>query len=155
MQKIPSMQLFSISFWVKDVPWFHNDAPIISFVNSQSNAGWVFDMQDDGKNVRFGLGTMNDGLVSAGIVPVGSTKFVHIVGTFDGSNVKMYRDGNVYNMTKIHGPYNPDPGVNLRIGLNAFDTQNSWAGSISDLRIYDRPLSDIEVRKIHNKCRNI
>lgn len=155
MQKIPSMQLFSISFWVKDVPWFHDDAPIISFVNSQSNAGWVFDMQDDGKNVRFGLATMSDGLVSAGVVPVGSTKFVHIIGTFDGSNIKMYRDGNLYNVTKIHGPYNPDPGVNLRIGLNAFDTQNSWAGSISDLRIYDRPLSDIEVRKIHNNTENI
>ncbi len=146
---------FSVSFWLKEEPWFNSYAPIISFTNPESNAGWVFDLQDNGQSVRFGVGTMNGTLSAPPKVPVNSTKYTHIVGTFDGSLARVYKDGVLFGSTKIVGNYNPDPKFHLRIGLDSFDFENSWAGNIDDLLIYSRALSENEVRDIHDNSASV
>lgn len=147
--------IFSISFWVKEEPWFDTYAPILSFINLESNAGWIFDVQDKAQNVRFGLGTFNGTITAPSSVPINSSNFTHITGTFDGSLAKVYKDGVLYATAKLPGTYNPDPKISLRVGLDSFDNENSWAGKIDDLRIYNRTISEKEIRTIYHNSGNV
>ena len=79
-------------------------------------------------------------------IPVNTDKFENIIGTFDGSSIKVYKDGLFYASANFAGTYNPDPKVSLRIGLDSFDNENSWAGSIDDLRIFNRSVTEEEVK---------
>jgi hypothetical protein len=131
---------FSVSFWVNQEPSFDTYAPIISFINSESNAGWIFDLQNDSSAVRFGVTNEGGDIISPNYVPLDGNRFVNIVGTFDGSSVKIYRNGNLYSSTNFTGSYNRDPKVALRLGLDSFDNENSWIGDIDDLLIYNRSI---------------
>jgi len=144
--KLPS---FSVSFWIKEPSWFESNSPVISNINSEETAGWKFNAIDDAKKLKFGVGTTN-GLVGPPPVEISTVRFNHIVGTFDGSNVILYKDGLPSGNIRINGTYNPDPQVSLRLGLDSFDTQNSWAGSLDDLLIYNRAISPEEVKRIYS-----
>ena len=146
---------FTISFWIKEEPWFNSYAPILSFINLESNAGWIFDLQDKAQKVRFGLGTMDGAIMAPPSVPIDSTNFTHITGTFDGTTAKVYKDGVLYGTAKLPGTYNPDPKISLRVGLDSFDNENSWAGNIDDLRIYNRTISENEIRSIYDNSANV
>jgi glucose/arabinose dehydrogenase len=146
---------FTISFWIKEEPWFESYAPILSFINLESNAGWIFDLQDKAQKVRFGLGTMDGTIAAPSSVPIDSSNFTHITGTFDGSTAKVYKDGVLYGTVKLPGTYNPDPKISLRVGLDSFDNENSWAGIIDDLRIYNRTMSEKEIRRIYDNSANV
>jgi glucose/arabinose dehydrogenase len=140
---------FSISFWIKRVDWFDSYAPVLSFINSDSTAGWIFDLREDGSSIRFGV-TNNEGKISfSANVHLDLNSYVNIVGTFDGSKIRIYRNGILASETAYSGQYNPDPGLKMRIGLDSFDNENSWAGGISDLKIFDRALQEREVKSLH------
>ena len=145
---------FSVSFWVKEPSWFTGDSPIISNINLDRTAGWIFDVVDEAKKIRFGLGTTS-GLVSPSPVGLGNFDFVNIVGTFDGSHIKLYENGLLAGNSRINGTYNPDPQVNLKLGLDSFDTQSAWAGSIDDLRIFNRAITESEIKQIYTNSSSI
>jgi glucose/arabinose dehydrogenase len=146
---------FSVSLWVKQEPWFKGYAPIISFVNSQMNSGWLLDVQDKGEKFRFGVASRTGSIVAAPEVPVDPSKFVHIVATFDGSTVKLFKDGILSGTTKFTGGYDPDPKVHLRIGLDSFDQAFSWPGKIDEFRFFNRPLSEQEVRELYENSTSV
>ena len=146
---------FSVSFWVKNEPWLNTYAPIIAYINTNSTAGWLFDFNPETKSIRFGI-TNNSGIVnSPASIPVNTDKFENIIGTFDGSSIKVYKDGLFYASANFTGTYNPDPKVNLRIGLDSFDNENSWAGSIDDLRIFNRSVTKEEVKEIYENSSSV
>jgi len=140
---------FTISFWINEEPWFTSRAPIISYINANSSAGWLFDLQDNGTAIRFGITDAKGEIVAPDYVQIEPDNFVNIIGTFDGSSIKIYKDGILYSTVNYTGTYNPVPGGNLRIGLNSFDNEDSWAGSIDELRIYNRTVSADEVKLIY------
>ena len=146
---------FSISFWVKGETWFDSYAPIIAYINGRSSAGWVLDTQDAGKAIRFGITTSDGEVISPKALPLDIGNFTHFVGTFDGSRITVYKDGELYASTNYTGPYNPDPKVPLRMGLNSFDTENSWAGAVDDLRIYHRSIGADEVKAIYDNSSKV
>ena len=77
-----SFDNFSISFWVKRSPWFDLYAPILSFLNSNSTAGWIFDLQENGSAVRFGVANGSGLLTAARTVQIDSDRYDNLVGTF-------------------------------------------------------------------------
>lgn len=149
------LNTFSISFWVNQPQWFQSYAPILAYTNSGSKAGWIFDVQDNGSAIHFGISTNNGTIISPNAIPVQNDTYVNIIGTFDGSKISLYRNGKLYDIVPYIGKYNSDPGVKLRLGLESFYNRNSWSGSIDDLRIYNRSLSGGEVMALFNNSSNI
>ena len=146
---------FSVSFWVKNEPWHTTYAPIIAYINGNSTAGWLFDFNHEAKSIRFGI-TNNSGIVNSPVsIPGNTDKFENIIGTFDGSSIKVYKDGLFYASANFAGTYNPDPKVSLRIGLDSYDNENSWAGSIDDLRIFNRSISEDEIKQIFENSSSV
>jgi Concanavalin A-like lectin/glucanases superfamily len=74
-------------------------------------------------------------------------QWTHITGTYDGTNIKVYINGvlaeSVNHPDNINGFINAD----LTVG---FGKLGYWSGSIDDLFIYNRALSQAEVDKLYN-----
>ena len=70
----------------------------------------------------------------------------HMVGTYDGSNIKLYLDSELMSTTKQTGAIatNADP---VRIGTRD-GTRWYHTGGIDDARIYNRAISAVEVKKL-------
>jgi glucose/arabinose dehydrogenase len=80
---------------------------------------------------------------------VPTDKFAHITGTFDGSTVRLYKDGQLVGESEFFGNYTADPGVPLRIGSAAYCSScNRWSGIIDDVRMYNRTLGKDEIKQL-------
>lgn len=69
-----------------------------------------------------------------------------MVGTYDGTNIKMYING-VLKGTTLHAGNIFDENAELTIGK--FDTE-FWKGSIDEFFIYNKVLTQEEVTQLYN-----
>ena len=149
---------FSVSFWIKTTrvePYSH----IISHSNRAQDAGWLFDMFNGtdaaagrpSAALRFGAFNSNGSLYAPPDVILPANAFTHIAGTFDGSTFKVYKDGALVGEAQFEGNYTANPGVPLRIGSAAYCAScNRLSGIVDDVRLYNRTLSDNELRQVYN-----
>jgi glucose/arabinose dehydrogenase len=153
---------FSVSFWIKSTnlePYGH----VVSHSNKAQTSGWQFDVSSSptptGSTVgtlRFGVFNTNKTLFSPGGISVPADNFTHIIGTFDGSTVRLYKDGLFAGEREFLGNYTADPGVPLRIGSAAYCSScNRWSGIIDDVRMYNRSLDAQEIRQLFDKSSNV
>jgi hypothetical protein len=69
-------------------------------------------------------------------------KWTHIAGTWDGKTQKLYKDGVLLDSKTPGGSLKGEVSVSI-------SSQNEYMrGAIDDVRIYDRALSDTEIRKL-------
>jgi len=116
-------------------------------------------------NYRLGLQGVGDGQVyfrlvldgttrsigSSPVVPIG--EWTHVVGTYDGSYMRIYINGELKG-----GPtaYNGSIGTTSSpLIIGAYDISGSYCfnGSIADVRIYDRALSEDEIESLYSSYR--
>ena len=84
-----------------------------------------------------------------------NTGWHHVTATWDGSTARMYINGD-YETSKAVAITHGDSGDDLGIGANVDDpTGRAFEGYIDDVRIYDRPLSDLEVQELYNRTNYI
>ena len=99
--------------------------------------------------IRFVVTENSGKIISSPDVTLGSDKFHHIVGTFNGSAIAVYRDGQLVGQTKYSGNYVGSPDLPLAIGSSSYcETCNVWTGILDDLRIYSKVLDKNEISKI-------
>src|ERR1019366_6858006 len=73
----------------------------------------------------------------------------HVAGTYDGVEQRIYVDGEVQSRL----PWWGEVGVNsndLVIGNSVKPGSNPFDGQLSDIRIYNRALTAMEVTKLYN-----
>lgn len=76
------------------------------------------------------------------------TGWVHLVGTYDGSEMKIYINGSLDNVKALTGPISTANNP-LYIGKRQNDYERYFNGSIDDVRIYDRALSPEEIQELY------
>jgi hypothetical protein len=83
-------------------------------------------------------------------LPIG--QWVHLVGIYDGSMVRIYANG-VEQGTGVAGPSSIDDTATTKklfIGSNN-GSDSYWNGLIDDVRIYNRALSQTEITALYNE----
>lgn len=80
----------------------------------------------------------------------------HLVGTYDGTQVKLYVDGNLSKSQSVSNIPWTDCNNKLVIGKMAYcytytNRYRGFVGSISDVRIYATALSDEDVKDLYNQ----
>ena len=95
---------FSVSFWVYGSSEFENKyAHIISHSNVYTKQGWHFDLSNTakvpGEALSFAVYGDSGKLYTSTPVPLPGNKFTHIAATFDGSTIKIFKDGILYGIT--------------------------------------------------------
>ena len=72
----------------------------------------------------------------------------HVAVTYDGTTIKGYLNGELMATTEAPGSLDNDSGV-LRLGADPRDTVSAYYnGSLDDVRIYDKALSQYEITNI-------
>ncbi len=148
---------FSVSFWLRPTtvePYGH----VVSHSNRAQTSGWQFDTFSTSgpagapaSTLRFGVFNSNGTLFSPADIVLSPDALTHIAGTFDGSTLKVYKNGALAGETEFAGEYTADPGVPVRVGSAAYCSScNRWSGVMDDLRMYDRPLVDREVGQLYS-----
>ena len=158
MMNVPDInpEQFSVSFWLKPTvidPYSH----VVSHSNRAQTSGWQFDTFStsgptgaSAASLRFGVFNSDGRLFSPADIPVPTETFTYIAGTFDGSIVRVYQNGELVGETEFTGNYTADPGVPLRIGSGAYCSScNRWSGILDELRMYNTVLGDNEVKQLY------
>lgn len=71
----------------------------------------------------------------------------HVAGTYDGMEIKVYVDGSL-RATTAHEDYIEIQSHNLNIARNSEEVDRYYGGVIDEVRIYNRALSEPEIRFI-------
>jgi len=134
----------TISFWVKV-----DELPATSEAYLLSNGGWQerwkISLPPHGKpvfttNYENGISDMDSG--GGNELPVGQWR--HVVMVHDGLKDKIFINGNLANEKNVVGALNSTDHP-LGIGNNPIDGGNYFKGSLDEIRIYNRALSNAEV----------
>ena len=107
------------------------------------NNGWKFGI-DSGDVIKFTTLGILDYTSSVG-VPLG--EWAHIAATFneDGTEVQIYLDGTLADTISGNGPANPATGL-YAVGFGGTWELEFFDGMLDDVMIYNRVLSEAEVR---------
>ena len=138
---------FSVSFLIKRLAVSTGTG--LSHSNYTDTAGWYIRMFENG-NVSFCVSRPSGSTVCTPGITVPPDKFTHIAATFDGSMVRIYKNGDLGAESRFAGKYVSDPATPLRIGAIAGSGESPWSGIIDDLGIYNKVLSENEVKAISN-----
>jgi hypothetical protein len=141
----------AISVWVKGTntilykselnPQGQNPNPRFEQYAMTGGSGWGFHVK------RNSNGVGSQGWVRAIQNGVTQGKWEHLVGIWDGTNVRLYINGQqVVSNTGPAGNIDNFPGGDLRFGTGWNNPSvSAWDGALDDIRIYNRALSAQEV----------
>lgn len=139
---------FSVACWFRADDFGQSDGRLISRATTVDALDHIFMLSTVSETaLRFrlragGLTTTlasSTGVISAGI-------WHHVVGTYDGANMVLYRDGQEIASTAKTGAVDTDPAVPVALGNQpAGAGSRPFDGLIDEVRIYDRGLSASEV----------
>lgn len=141
---------FTVAAWVfntDDTP-VTNDRTIAASWGSGVSS-WLFNIDTDINPEEYALNLFDD---PGNFVVTGSGGFAvdewqHVAVTYDGSNLKMYVDGNLTGSAA--GSWNPAGSSDTIIGSRT-GTGHFWTGSLDEVRIYDVPLDATQILDLYN-----
>ena len=111
-----------------------------------SNANYDLIAWSDG-NIYFEMWI--SGAVKQVQVSYTANTWYHVVGTYDGSNQKLYLDGSLVDNDAETGSIDNDD-VSLTIGAMEDGASYTFGGSIDDVKIYSKALTLAEVERNYN-----
>ncbi|MEK7218136.1 MAG: LamG domain-containing protein, partial [Patescibacteria group bacterium] len=139
----PSLQLgyMTVSAWV----YFDGSGDTYQrIVDKVYNGEYAFYVQTDG---TVGVALVTDAASTDWFttgVTVSNAAWTHLAFAWDGSNIKLYKNGAYQTQTALAGTTVADTGNTLYIGDRA-GLDRSWNGKIDEVRIYNRALSATEI----------
>ncbi len=138
----------SISIWVK-IKNFTNSNPIISKSNAPAPRTNEFVLKaSSDRTIQFELDS-NSGIYIVKTPQLNTNTWYHIVGTYDGSEMKIYTNGAFSDSKPKTGRLLNLSNLDLNIGANSLKTE-FFNGAIDELNIYDRVLNASEIQTIYN-----
>ena len=109
---------------------------------------WTFLMENPSNKIRFRVTAGGLDKNAADSVAHELNRWYHFVGTYDGQNIKIYKDGILVGTTPATGNLGTND-VTAKIGTYTGSSYN-FNGSIDDVRIYNRALTPSEVEGLYN-----
>ncbi|MDH7599618.1 MAG: LamG domain-containing protein, partial [Sedimentisphaerales bacterium] len=98
-------------------------------------------------NWQASIGVNVGGWYNAPFRPVEANTWYFIAGSYDGDTLRAYRNGELISEnTSPSGPPSPD-GNTLKFGRHAANAQY-FGGTVDDVRVYNRALTDDEIREV-------
>jgi hypothetical protein len=126
---------------------------------NNANEGIVTSLGDAGDAPQYGLVTDGSGFgfkitngASSEITTTSSfasDRWYHVAGTFDGTEARIYLDASRRDQDSISGDI-PETQSDLEIGSTDSGGAQNFNGTIDDVRIYNRSLSQTEIERLYN-----
>lgn len=157
----PSAEV-SVEAWVNMYSCSGSDGTVVAKTNG---------IMDSSNSVRYALWYEGDGVCDAGDLSfcINDAEYdddncvsiddgmnpenvwTHYLGTYNGSKLRIYRDGVLLGSKSLTSAIANGSGHNVRIGSNGVSGGGqAISGNIDEVRIYDRALSELEVQEHYN-----
>ena len=135
------------SIWVKGtLP----GVPIAKY-DAANDAGWSIQLRPGG-GADFGVRDHSGSYKSSGVTPIFDGTWHMLVGQRKGTALKIFLDGVLSRQDTVGSSGSIVNSLSMTIGTqNDSHTNNFWTGSIDDIRIYNRALSDSEVNLLYRE----
>jgi len=138
-----------------------NDCRILSKATgtAESDHYYMLSTIDSGGETRLRFRLKTDGVTSTLIAGSGAlveNEWTLATATYDGSEMRLYLDGNLIGSLSKSGSITTNAGVETWIGGNPPSaSEKPWPGRIDDVRIYDRALSEAEILSLPDPSREL
>ena len=143
---------FSVSAWLfrhdGDDKWM---AAVIKVSDESWDDGWgLVHTKDSGNNIDFFV----DDYGTYARTSLQTDEWTHIVATYDGSTIKLYKNGDLVTQ-KSQDSYNPGAhAVMVGDDVSGSDIDDRWQGGLDEVKVWGRVLSDDEVKEIYDNESN-
>ncbi|MCX6922157.1 MAG: hypothetical protein NT154_02890, partial [Verrucomicrobia bacterium] len=127
-----------------------NLTAVTSYYNAivtKGDTSWRLHQQLTSSGVQWGMNGPTVAACNAGIAS-DDGQWHHLVGVYDGKNSYLYVDGAVVSSSAGTGLIATNTSF-IEVGENAQQTGRYWNGKISEVSLYNRPLSGIEVSNLY------
>jgi hypothetical protein len=150
--RIESDPAFSVTTGLTVTCWVKTE------VAGQNQAWLVNRVQGGGEATGFRMGVVGGRLcfnvpltawshTAQAVTPLPTGRWVHLAGTFDGRTVRVYLDGEVCGALERPGAVGAN-GFPLFLGSFAPGHTAHFEGLLDEVRLYNRALSQVEVRRL-------
>ena len=119
-------------------------------VNYFQRSYYMFGPNESGQcRFRINAGGVEDNVYSSG--SFGTSEWIHVIGTYDGTHMKLYVNGQLEGTLAKSGPINQH-GYGTTVGGNIFYAWSDYwfQGSIDDIGIWNRALTEDEILALYN-----
>jgi len=103
---------------------------------------------DDANHIRLEIATGGTQNIVNGLTVIPTNEWTFVAGTYDGSSLNLYVNGSLDN-SALHSGNIDTNNMPLSIGRSGFDS-NYFNGTIDEVRIYDRALTEGEILQLYN-----
>lgn len=144
----------TIEVWIKPDVAFTGYTGIVGKWKTAGNDRCYWLAGNAGDNFRFWVskdGTDSNGYASC---PNGDTDLKHIVGTFDGTTITIYKNGVPSPTDNYPNVINQEVALHAWIGASGDVPDRFFEGTITEVRMYSRALSPTEVVEHYNGVYN-
>ena len=100
----------------------------------------------------FSAGFFDGGWRTSGNYTLTANTWYYIVGTFDGSYIRLYVNGSLVAASAYDNPSTSSQG-GIRL-MRRWDNPDYWDGYLSTVNIYDKPLSQSQVTSFWNQTKS-
>ena len=133
--------------WNTNAQWFDKNCH-----NGGEHSSYGIGAFGDGKSFNMFLGTGNSRPTLNKPHAMDAKKWLHVVGTYDGSTMKVYVDGEVAAEQDQKFEFKGTNDQDLRIGCSKDRPQYTFEnGSIDEAAVWRRALSEAEIQEIANE----
>ena len=140
---------FTVELWARPTA-FHGAGHLVDHADySAETNGWTMQWEESGITfARWMDGMTINGGVWSPALPTG--EYRHIVGVFDGSQLRLYVDGMLQRTNASTFPITSAAAWTIgKQNCNFPCTANGFAGSLDELAVYDYELSDARIDAHH------
>jgi hypothetical protein len=139
---------FSVSAWAK----FDGSSVYECIASVDGVGGRVWQLFQWSSNRGLAFQLFNNSGTGA-VTPVNSfinasNTWYHVVGTYDGSNIRLYVNGNLEATVAQTGTVRASTAENLKIGSNGYN--EDLEGNISNVSLYNKALTQAEIIRLYN-----
>lgn len=139
----------TVSIWVSSNNVSGYRSPIMKTTSTSWTDG--FGMYQEGGNFSWWVNVWNGSHVV--VLPKSSFTLTNFVGTYDGSNLKLYENGSLVRTGTSYTTNIINPNVNIQIG-RGIPTNYYWGGNIGEVQIYNTALTAAQVSQNFNATRS-
>ena len=133
--------------WGTDAQWFDKNCH-----NGGEHSSYGIGAFNNGQNFNMFLGTGNGRPTLSQPHGLDEKKWYHVVGTYDGSTMRVYVDGEVAAEKDEKFDFKGTNDQDLRIGCSKDRARYTFEdGSIDEAAVWRRALSEAEIKEIANE----
>ncbi len=143
----------TFSLWVNSAAYPADSTyqAIASYTKPGAMAGYYFDWDKDNLHFTIGTGATWEQIevASSNILP---NNWSHLLGTYDGSSLKFYINGNLVGSREYSGQIDYPDNSEFCLGCyTGQENQNNFIGKIDDVRVYGRVLDESEISDLGSR----